>query len=149
MRTVTLNPIFIFHSNLIYRVIIYAFGHTHTHTHNQPSTTTTIDMRRLRSRAIWDETRRPHDNVLDWAIAYGRALLYEIQPIRFRTLQVGITDVVQFIQQLFNVIQVLATKWIPSVTYHVAVFVWNRPLRQWCYVGLAVLYYGFVRWIHE
>ena len=107
-------------------------------------------MRRLRSRAIWDETRRPHDNWVGLVVAYGRAVLYEIQPIRFRTIQVVDTaDVVHIIQRLFNVIYVLATKWIPVVTYHVAVFVWNRPVRQWCYVGLAILYYGFVRWIHE
>ena len=90
--------------------------------------------------------------MMDLVVAYIRAVLYELQPVRFSTLiskRIEISDIRSTVQRVYNIIKLLVTKWIPTVMYHVAVFLWNRPIRQWGYVGVTILYYGFVRWIHE
>ncbi len=95
-----------------------------------------------RSRALWDETRRPDSSSRDLI----RAILYEIQPLRFSK-----TNQRQMTQQLSNVFSTLlvAIRSFPGMVAVVLKFLRVLKFRHWLLVGGIVLYYYFVRLMHR
>ena len=93
-----------------------------------------------RSRALWDETR-------DGGIrAWVRAICYELQPIRLsKSNRKQALATLQTLAQ--NLISLILG--IPHVCKSLIIFVANRTLRQWMVVGAVLLYYFFIRWVHE
>jgi hypothetical protein len=100
-----------------------------------------------RSRALWDETRRPDAS----SGAMVRAILYELQPIRFSK----ITNQRQFFSFLRRIVSTSfdsATRILRSIPgVVVATFKFLRTLKSqhWLMLGGVVLYYYFVRFMHE
>lgn len=95
-----------------------------------------------RSRALWDETRRPDSTSVDLL----RAILYEIQPIRFSK-----TQNLHLLQRLKNALATLLVviRSIPRALVVVFTFLRSLQFRHWVFLGGIVLYYYFVRWMHE
>jgi hypothetical protein len=98
-----------------------------------------------RSRALWDEARRPHATRTETVIAYLAAIAYELQPIRLSesNKQQVIDGFKKFLQNLVHVVQGL-----PSVAKTVFSFVTTRSFREWLVAGGVLVYYFFVRWVH-
>eukprot|EP00934_Nitzschia_sp_Nitz4_P004424 Nitzschia sp. Nitz4//scaffold128_size63911//34336//35241//NITZ4_006221-RA/size63911-snap-gene-0.68-mRNA-1//-1//CDS//3329534838//4414//frame0 len=95
-----------------------------------------------RSRALWEQTKRPEASWNDWL----KAFLYELQPIRFsRSSQ---QESLQWLRSLVDSI-ILAIRSFPLLVRHVVQFLGARTRRQWMIVGGVVVYYLFVRWIHN
>lgn len=95
-----------------------------------------------RSRALWDETRRPEATPL----AYVRAIMYELQPIRLSK-----TNQRQFVLFLRKVASTLIVvlRSIPGVVVAIFKFLRTLKLQHWLAIGGIVLYYYFVRFMHE
>lgn len=99
-----------------------------------------------RSRAIWDETRRPHLTTQQTIHAWIAAIAYEVQPIRlsdsnrrqfFRSIHKWILLFLSGIQSL------------PGLVKSLASFLASRTRREWAIAGAIFGYYLLVRWIHE
>jgi len=93
-----------------------------------------------RSRALWDEAR-------DGGIpAWVRAICYELQPIRLsKSNRKQALATLQTLAQ--NILSLILG--IPHVCKSIIIFVANRSLRQWMVVGAVLIYYYFIRWVHE
>jgi hypothetical protein len=110
-----------------------------------------------RSRAIWDETRRPNLSTKDKVISYAKAIVYELQPIRFSKLTKAVKSsnffkkdvMLENVHTLWNVVIYVVLRLLPSGLWKFGLFLKNRSARQWAYVFVAIAYYGFIRWIHE
>lgn len=96
-----------------------------------------------RSRALWDEAGRPEASKM----ALLRAILYELQPIRFSSMDwsrmranwhASVTAAQKF-----------GTQTLPSTMKRMIAFVRNMSLKSWMMVAGVVLYYFAVRTIHE
>lgn len=72
--------------------------------------------------------------------------MYEIQPIRFSK-----TQPLHILQQLKNVLStvVVVIRSIPKVVVTVFTFLRSLESRHWMLLGGMVLYYYFVRWMHD
>lgn len=96
-----------------------------------------------RSRALWDETRRPNAPKM----ALVRAILYELQPIHFRRI-----DTTQWRARWHSLIRggsKFGKETLPSTTHSAYKFLLNLSLRSWMMVAGVLLYYVAVRTIHE
>jgi hypothetical protein len=103
-----------------------------------------------RSRALWDET-------IDGGLhAWVSAICYELQPIRlsvitstFKSLNLyqylNRKQVDSIFQYILNIILV----GIPWLCNSIFSFIIRRSLKQWMFVGVVLIYYYFIRWIHE
>ena len=96
-----------------------------------------------RSRVLWDQTiRSRHTKFTSWIVAWMRAILYEVQPIRFSE-----TDWKFFTRTLNRASQAVwyCFKSVPTVFRILILFLRKRTLLV---AGIAI--YGlFVRWIHD
>ena len=116
-----------------------------------------------RSRALWDNARRAraHNNSSNlwrrwWGMItvlrpYLRAILYELQPIRYSELP-DVKRILKSWQQCLAHERVFQKGWqftasIPSWIYHNAIQ--PRTKREWYMVAGAIIYYVVVRWIHQ
>jgi len=100
-----------------------------------------------RSRALWDETK-------DGGIrAWLSAICYELQPIRLTEITSNRKQVLKLItssfQSVFCCILYLVTVGIPRFCKSIFFFVTHRNLKQWTFSGVVIIYYYFIRWIHE
>lgn len=97
-----------------------------------------------RSRALWDNARRPHGH---WSAAVGpwcRAVLYELQPVRRSQLP----DMRLVQQRLVAAVWILVRN-IPSTCQAVTTWIGQRSRREWMWLTAALAYYAAVRWIHS
>lgn len=95
-----------------------------------------------RSRALWDETKRPQPNASSRLCAVLSAVLYELQPIRFSAINWGrlISTGSRIVKGFWHAICCL-----PGLVRIVASLAWQR---KWTVAGVVV-YYLAVRWIHD
>jgi hypothetical protein len=95
-----------------------------------------------RSRALWDETKRPQASVPSWAYALLSAILYELQPIRFSEIDWSrLTSTARgTVKGLWYALSLL-----PGL---VRVLMKLALHRKWMVAGV-VSYYYVVRWIHD
>mmetsp|Transcript_15664 Transcript_15664/g.31648 ORF Transcript_15664/g.31648 Transcript_15664/m.31648 type:complete len:188 (-) Transcript_15664:112-675(-) len=95
-----------------------------------------------RSRALWDETRRPD---APWT-ATARAILYELQPVRFSAIDASGT--------VASIRGIAAGSWrilqaTPGVVWGIVRIIAGWRMREWTIVGGAAAYYYAVRYIHR
>ena len=103
-----------------------------------------------RSRALWDET-------IDGGLyAWVSAICYELQPIRLSiiTSTIKSLNVYQYlnrkqVESIFQYIQHIILVGIPWLCNAIFSFIFNRSLKQWMIAGGVLMYYYFIRWIHE
>lgn len=100
-----------------------------------------------RSRAIWDETRKP--NAKRGALA--KAILYELQPIRLPTMDIHSLQscVVKWSINVGFVCRSLVLVWLPSWMGIVWKFSRNRSVREWSFIGAALAYWKLVVFLHR
>lgn len=100
-----------------------------------------------RSRAIWDETRKP--NAKRGALV--KAILYELQPIRLPTMDVHSLQscVVKWSINVGFVCRSLVLVWLPSWMGIVWKFSRNRSVREWSFIGAALAYWKLVVFLHR
>ena len=104
-----------------------------------------------RSRALWDDARRPRPGRKneEWMSLF-RAILYELQPIRFSEYNVNPNALAAFFStRVLPTIRYMGTLvtrvWLPSAWSIIR----DLSARQWMIVGGIFVYYFVVRWIHE
>lgn len=96
-----------------------------------------------RSRALWDEARRPDAP----RMAFVRAVLYELQPIRFSTI-----DTAQWRARMVSFsrgTRRFATQTVPTVSRRIGTFVMSLSSRAWMVIGAVLLYYAAIRILHH
>lgn len=96
-----------------------------------------------RARTIWDETRKPNAP----KSALIRAILYELQPIRFSKLSsssIGVT-----IKKAPNETRAFLTTTFPSIIKSCFIFLRKRSLCQWGYLFALIIYWQTVVYLHE
>jgi hypothetical protein len=95
-----------------------------------------------RSKALWDETRRPHQSLREKIQALLTVVLYEIQPIRFSE-----TDWKLLISIPTGILRGLYAflKFLPGLARALFHFGKDRKLTL---AGVVVYYYA-VRWVHR
>jgi hypothetical protein len=96
-----------------------------------------------RSRALWDEARRPNAP----RIALLHAILYELQPVRFSAIDVS--GIVTSLQTAWSTSVSIFTETIPSLARGSVHVLRNMNRRHWMAVGAVILYYNVVRWVHR
>jgi len=99
-----------------------------------------------RSRALWDNARRPHDTQKQQWLSYIRAILYELQPIR--SSEIDIPSWARKAQSLWQAITQFITTTLPSWTTKSFTFVSKMTLKQWMVVAGVLGYYAFIRYVH-
>lgn len=93
-----------------------------------------------RSRALWDNARRPHASKWDAVRPYVRAVAYELQPIRSSQLPQGRT-VGRALRQGAAALVSHAHTVYTLLRHH-------TTRRHWQWAACALAYYAAVRWIH-
>ena len=96
-----------------------------------------------RSRALWDEARRPNAPRL----ALLHAILYELQPVRFSAIDVS--GIATSLQTVWSTFVSIVTETVPSLTRGSVHVLRNMNQRHWMAVGAVILYYNVVRWVHR
>ena len=109
-----------------------------------------------RSRALWDDARRPRERKVEEWKSLLRAILYELQPIRFSQYHHSFSYVTRpqaighfLSSRVLPVAQRGLVFMITVVLPTIGSFIRNLTARQWMMVGGVVMYYFMVRWIHE
>ena len=103
-----------------------------------------------RSRALWDDARRPRDNKVDEWKAFLRALLYELQPIRFSSNPLRPAVVVSFLTtRVFPLVQRIVLWVFCGLLPTIWTTIRHFTLKQWMIIAGVVAYYFVVRWMHE
>lgn len=103
-----------------------------------------------RSRALWDDARSRRQRKVDEWKSLFRAILYELQPIRFSEYNLTPSAVGQFLSTqvvptIRNAWSFLATVLLPKMVFTIR----SMNPQHWMIVGAVVIYYCLVRWIHE
>lgn len=96
-----------------------------------------------RARSLWDETRKPNAP----PSALIRAILYELQPIRFSTLNSSTFGVT--LRKAPNVIKDFITNKVPIIIKACFQFLRTRSLRQWGYLIAILIYWQTVVYLHN
>lgn len=103
-----------------------------------------------RSRALWDNARRPRPNKWDAVRPVLRAVLYEMQPVRFSssTTSTSLSDA--FVRFFRNAISAAShgLQRIPRVLAVIYQFLKGRSRREYLLALAVLVYYVVVRWIH-
>jgi hypothetical protein len=101
-----------------------------------------------RSRALWDNARRENEDApaSDKYMRVLRAVLYELQPVRFDELDTQ-TWIHRCRAVSKSVVSFTVTT-VPSWSRIVLEFCRTMTAKQWMMVVGVVVYYGAVRWIH-
>lgn len=105
-----------------------------------------------RSRALWDEARRPREGKADELVNLLRAILYELQPIRFSqySSQISPSLGIDYVRTtVFPFVENIASSLVNNVLPRLWSTIHNLSPRQCRIVAGAVFYYVVVRWIHE
>ena len=98
-----------------------------------------------RSRALWDNARRPHGHWSAAAVPWCRAVLYELQPVRRSQLP----DMRLVRQRLAATVRLLVQVGLPRTCQAVTTWIGQRSRREWMWLTAALVYYAAVRWIHS
>lgn len=99
-----------------------------------------------RSRVLWDEARKEDAS---WT-ATARAILYELQPIRFSTIDVsGIVSTASRLGRFLVALACSIVRSVPGVVRGLIRILRGMSRSQWGVVGIVVAYYYFVRLIHQ
>jgi len=96
-----------------------------------------------RSRALWDEARRPNAP----RSAQLRAVLYELQPVRFSAIEVSTTTT--SLQSFWSESVSFVTKTMPWLARGSYSVMRNMTSWHWMAVVCIVVYYYVVRWVHR
>jgi Uncharacterized conserved domain (SAYSvFN) len=120
-----------------------------------------------RSRALWENCySRPYYQVdnnntrttTTWSILqqqrdkfkrYSRAILYELQPLRYSIIISSLSSSLRYFVHLISVAIASCRKWIPYIFRQVINTFRSLTWDQWKWVVSIALYYVFLRWIHE
>lgn len=100
-----------------------------------------------RSRALWDHARRPYSNWKDGCLSWMQAFLYELQPIRM-----SLSDFRAWKKRISNLIVNagdFVTKTTPTGCKILVSFLTRLNRQQWALLAAIVLYYVFVRVVHD
>jgi len=100
-----------------------------------------------RSRALWDNARRPHENKGRQLAAYTRAILYELQPVQFASFdsKEWIRNIRFFLSTCLKVL-----KATPGLLTELRETLRTIRLSKLGFGASALItYYYFVRWAHE
>ena len=100
-----------------------------------------------RSRALWDNARRPYANKWEAVRPWLRAILYELQPVRYSELP-AMRGVLPYLQRMSALVG-HGIHHVPGLVRRVYTFLAQRTAREWSLVVGALLYYVAVRWIHH
>lgn len=99
-----------------------------------------------RSRVLWDEARKEDAR---WT-ATARAILYELQPIRFSTFDIsGIVSTVSRIARFVVALTCSIVRSLPDLARGLVRMLRGMSRRQWGVLGMVVGYYYFVRLVHR
>ena len=101
-----------------------------------------------RSRALWDNARRPHASRWQAVRPYLRAVLYELQPIRSSQLP-PLQDVSRTLRQFWNARVLAAVQGFPTKIR--TAYTWtaeHATRRHAMYAVAAVVYYAALRAMH-
>ena len=99
-----------------------------------------------RSRVLWDEARKEDAR---WT-ATARAILYELQPIRFSTFDIsGIVSTVARICRFAVALTCSIARSLPGLARGLVRILRGMSRRQWGVLGMVVGYYYFVRLVHR
>ena len=96
-----------------------------------------------RARSLWDDTRKPNAT---WS-TYLRAILYELQPIRFSTLHSSTIGII--IRDLPTKCQKFVWTTFPYLMSLCWKFLCNRSMKEWVYFLGLVIYWRTVVYLHE
>ena len=96
-----------------------------------------------RSRALWDEARRPGASKM----AYMRAVCYELQPIRFASVDAGAWRA--YMHQYGIKARHILTETFPTAARAFWEFLLRMSSQGWMIVGGALTYCYAIRYIHE
>lgn len=96
-----------------------------------------------RSRALWDEARRPNAPRL----ALLRAIIYELQPVRFSAID--LSGVASSLRTVWSGSVSFVTETVPSLIGGGFRVVRNMTSRHWMAVGGVVVYCYVVRLVHR
>lgn len=96
-----------------------------------------------RSRALWDEARMP--NAPREALLH--AILYELQPIRFSS--VDVSAITSLMHSMWSGSVSFVTGTVPSLVQGSYRILRSMTGRQWMIVGAVVAYYYLVRFVHR
>lgn len=119
-----------------------------------------------RSRALWDHCRdsftndrddehgttTPRQNVLLWQRdtfnRYCRAILYEVQPIRYSVLVANFGDSYRYFSDACSKLIIWGRSWVPQTYQLLFNSIKSMTRDQWKWTIAIALYYVFLRWIH-
>ena len=115
-----------------------------------------------RSRALWDNCCRYNDDdtgtstqqgILHWQQRdtfhrYVRAILYEIQPIRYSVLVSNFYDNYRIFADVCWKIIIWGRSWVPQTCQLLFNSIRCMTLDQWKWTIAIALYYILLRWIH-
>lgn len=96
-----------------------------------------------RSRALWDEARMPNAP----RAALLHAILYELQPIRFSSIDVS--AIASSLRSLWSGSVSFVTETVPYLLHGSYRILRSMTGRQWMIVGAIVAYYYLVRFVHR
>jgi Uncharacterized conserved domain (SAYSvFN) len=101
-----------------------------------------------KSRALWDNAtgHSPWPQRLQFLL---RALLYELQPVRFAVWRSNSSEGLWWCRQACGSFVVGCRTWIPYLIRGTVVIVSRLTWNQWKGIGCIVLYCLFIRWIHR
>jgi Uncharacterized conserved domain (SAYSvFN) len=99
-----------------------------------------------RSRALWDHARDDEHGSRHKSLI--RAVLYELQPLRYSEFAAYKASTVQNSRTAVSSLYTLCAQSLPSVAKQTVHFSRNMSSSQWKFVAAAIAYYIFVRWIH-
>ena len=105
-----------------------------------------VNLRHPRARSLWDETRKPNAPKM----AYLRAVLYEIQPIRFSEIQKNARLLRTFaLVKTLPIVRTLVFVTLPSLTRIFIKFVKGRTWKEWGYAIAFICYWYILAYLHE
>jgi Uncharacterized conserved domain (SAYSvFN) len=109
-----------------------------------------------RSRALWDNARRPHDNRKDSWTSLCRAILYELQPIRLSEIRTHFDDAALLTGMnskalaLVTGTRLFCLTTMPCLAKNLFSMISNdMTVKHWTMVTAVLFYYLLVRWIHH
>lgn len=95
---------------------------------------------------LWDEARKEDAR---WT-ATARAFLYELQPVRFSTIDIsGIISTVSRICRFVVALTCSIVRSVPGLARGLVRMLRGMSRRQWGVLGMVVTYYYFVRLVHQ
>jgi len=98
---------------------------------------------RHKSRQIWDQTRRVDSSYMD----YVRAILYELQPIRFSYLR---KNAAPFLSSTWDlIVKQFLLNALPDYTKAFYGLCKGLTLSQWCMIFCVILYWQMVKFFHR